>query len=58
MTTGAPDFARTAEKRRTIKEIFKHLFVGAFGLCGMQPIEPLELVQDSGSKAKMSKNSH
>jgi NAD(P)H dehydrogenase (quinone) len=40
MTTGAPDFAWTAEKRGTIKEIFKHLFVGTFGLCGMQPLEP------------------
>jgi putative NADPH-quinone reductase len=40
MTTGAPDFAWTAEKRGTIKEIFKHLFVGTFGLCSMQPLEP------------------
>lgn len=35
MTTGATDFAWTAEKRGTVKEIFKHLFVGTFGLCGM-----------------------
>jgi NAD(P)H dehydrogenase (quinone) len=40
MTTGAPDFAWTTEKRGTIKEIFKHLFVGTFGLCGMQATEP------------------
>jgi NAD(P)H dehydrogenase (quinone) len=40
MTTGAPDFAWTEEKRGTIKEIFKHLFVGTFGLCGLQPLEP------------------
>jgi NAD(P)H dehydrogenase (quinone) len=40
MTTGAPDFTWTAEQRGTIKEIFKHLFVGTFGLCGMQPLEP------------------
>jgi NAD(P)H dehydrogenase (quinone) len=40
MTTGAPDFAWTEEKRGTIKDIFKHLFVGTFGLCGMQALEP------------------
>ena len=40
MTTGAPDFAWTPEKRGTIQDIFKHLFVGTFGLCGMQPTEP------------------
>ena len=40
MTTGAPDFAWTEEKRGTIKDIFKHLFVGTFGLCGMEPVEP------------------
>jgi NAD(P)H dehydrogenase (quinone) len=40
MTTGAPDFAWTEEKRGTIKEIFKHLFVGTFGLCGLRPLEP------------------
>jgi NAD(P)H dehydrogenase (quinone) len=40
MTTGAPDFAWTEDKRGTIKDIFKHLFIGTFGLCGMQPLEP------------------
>jgi len=40
MTTGAPEFAWTAEKRGTIKDIFKHLFVGTFGLCGLEPLEP------------------
>jgi NAD(P)H dehydrogenase (quinone) len=40
MTTGAPDFAWTPEKRGTIQDIFKHLFIGTFGLCGMQPTEP------------------
>jgi NAD(P)H dehydrogenase (quinone) len=40
MTTGAPDFAWTVEKRGIIKDIFKHLFVGTFGLCGLQPLEP------------------
>ena len=40
MTTGAPEFAWTEEKRGTIKDIFKHLFVGTFGLCGLQPVEP------------------
>lgn len=40
MTTGAPDFAWTEEKRGTIKDIFKHLFVGTFGLCGLEPLEP------------------
>ncbi len=40
MTTGAPEFAWTEEKRGTIKDIFKHLFVGTFGLCGLQPLDP------------------
>jgi NAD(P)H dehydrogenase (quinone) len=40
MTTGAPDFAWTEDKRGTIKDIFKHLFIGTFGLCGMQSLEP------------------
>jgi NAD(P)H dehydrogenase (quinone) len=40
LTTGAPDFAWTPEKRGTIVEIFKHLFVGTFGLCGMVPTTP------------------
>lgn len=40
MTTGAPDFAWTIEKRGTINDIFKHLFVGTFGLCGMENLEP------------------
>ncbi len=40
MTTGAPDFAWTADKRGTIQDIFKHLFVGTFGLCGLHPVEP------------------
>lgn len=40
MTTGAPEFAWTAEKRGTINDIFKHLFVGTFGLCGMEVLEP------------------
>lgn len=41
MTTGAPDFAWTPEKRGTINDIFKHLFVGTFELCGMKNLEPL-----------------
>jgi NAD(P)H dehydrogenase (quinone) len=40
MTTGAPDFIWTAEKKGTIKDIFKHLFVGTFEFCGMEVIEP------------------
>ncbi len=40
MTTGAPENAWTEENRGTIKDIFKHLFVGTFGLCGLQPLEP------------------
>lgn len=40
MTTGAPDFAWTEEKRGTIKDIFKHLFVGTFGICGLIAVEP------------------
>jgi NAD(P)H dehydrogenase (quinone) len=40
MTTGAPEFAWTHEKRGTINDIFKHLFVGTFGLCGMQNLDP------------------
>ena len=40
MTTGAPENAWTEENRGTIKDIFKHLFIGTFGLCGLQPLEP------------------
>jgi putative NADPH-quinone reductase len=40
MTTGAPEFAWTDYKRGTIKDIFKHLFIGTFGLCGLHPLEP------------------
>lgn len=40
MTTGAPDFLWTDEKRGTIKDVLKHLFVGTFGLCGMHNLEP------------------
>jgi putative NADPH-quinone reductase len=40
MTTGAPDFAWTPEKRGTIKDVLKHLFIGTFGLCGMESLEP------------------
>jgi NAD(P)H dehydrogenase (quinone) len=38
-TTGAPDFAWTGE-RGTVQENFKHLFIGTFGLCGMQVVPP------------------
>ncbi|MEO1055209.1 MAG: NAD(P)H-dependent oxidoreductase [Bacteroidota bacterium] len=40
MTTGAPEFVWTPEKRGTIKETFKHLFIGTFGLMQMQNLEP------------------
>ena len=40
MTTGAPELAWTEDKRGTIKDNFKHLLMGTFGLCGMQPLEP------------------
>ena len=40
MTTGAPDFAWTPEKRGTIIDIFKHLFVGTFEFCGLKVLEP------------------
>jgi len=39
-TTGAPDFVWIPENRWTIKDTFKHLFVGTFKLCGMQSLEP------------------
>jgi NAD(P)H dehydrogenase (quinone) len=39
-TTGAPEFAWTAEKRGTIKETLRHLFVGTFELMGLQNLEP------------------
>jgi len=39
-TTGAPEFVWTSEKRGTIKETFKHLFIGTFALMGMQNLEP------------------
>lgn len=40
LTTGAPEFAWTPEKRGTITDVFKHLFVGTFGLCGIHTLEP------------------
>lgn len=40
ITTGAPELAWTPEKRGTIHEIFKHLFIGTFELCGLQNLEP------------------
>lgn len=39
-TTGAPDFVWIPENRWTIKDTFKHLFIGTFQLCGMQSLEP------------------
>jgi NAD(P)H dehydrogenase (quinone) len=39
-TTGAPEFAWTPDKRGTVKENFKHLFVGTFELVGLQAFEP------------------
>ena len=39
-TTGAPEFVWTPEKRGTIKATFNHLFIGTFGLMGMQSLEP------------------
>jgi NAD(P)H dehydrogenase (quinone) len=55
MTTGAPDFAWTEEKRGTIKDIFKHLFVGTFGLCGMTPLEPF-VVYGAKRHTELDKN--
>jgi len=40
ITTGAPDFVWIPENRWTIKDTFKHLFIGTFRLCGMQSLEP------------------
>ena len=40
MTTGAPEMAWTEDNRGTIKDIFKHLFIGTFGLTGLTPVEP------------------
>lgn len=40
MTTGAPEMAWTDDKRGTIPDIFKHLFIGTFGLCGMIVEDP------------------
>ncbi|MDE3255867.1 MAG: NAD(P)H-dependent oxidoreductase, partial [Bacteroidota bacterium] len=39
-TTGAPEMAWTENNRGTIKDIFKHLFIGTFGLTGLDPVEP------------------
>lgn len=39
-TTGAPEMAWTEDNRGTIKDIFKHLFIGTFGLTGLDPVEP------------------
>lgn len=55
MTTGAPDFAWTEEKRGTIKDIFKHLFIGTFGLCGIQPLEPF-IVYGAKRQTEQDKN--
>ena len=56
MTTGAPDFAWTKEKRGTIKDIFKHLFIGTFGICGIQPLEPF-VVYGAKRQSEQDKNS-
>ncbi len=40
LTTGAPEFVWTPDKRGTIKDTFKHLLVGTFGLMGMDTLEP------------------
>ena len=40
VTTGAPELVWTEEKRGTIKDIFKHLFIGTFELCGLISLEP------------------
>lgn len=39
-TTGAPEMAWTDDNRGSIKDIFKHLFIGTFGLTGLNPVEP------------------
>jgi NAD(P)H dehydrogenase (quinone) len=39
-TTGAPEMAWTEDNRGSIKDIFKHLFIGTFGLTGLNPVEP------------------
>lgn len=39
-TTGAPEMAWTEDNRGTIIDIFKHLFIGTFGLTGLNPVEP------------------
>ena len=39
-TTGAPEMAWTDDNRGSIKDIFKHLFIGTFGLTGIVPLEP------------------
>ena len=40
ITTGAPEFMWTADKRGTIKDTFKHLLVGTFEHMGMINLEP------------------
>jgi NAD(P)H dehydrogenase (quinone) len=55
MTTGAPDFAWTEEKRGTIKDVFKHLFIGTFGLCGIPFIEPF-VVYGAKRQTEQDKN--
>jgi NAD(P)H dehydrogenase (quinone) len=39
-TTGAPEMAWTEDNRGTIKDVLKHLFVGTFGLTGLNAVEP------------------
>ena len=39
-TTGAPEMAWAEDNRGSIKDIFKHLFIGTFGLTGLNPVEP------------------
>lgn len=40
MTTGAPEFIWTDDKRGTIKDTFRHLFVGTLEHIGMVNLEP------------------
>lgn len=40
MTTGAPQMAWASDKRGTIQEVFKHLFVGTIEHCEMQLLDP------------------
>ena len=54
-TTGAPKIVWTVDKRGTIRDNFRHLLEGTFGLCGMNVIEPF-IVYGAKLQTEQEKN--